>query len=346
MTKPLIRIDGGWLYVIAGLLVCTTGILIPVEQDLRDLKDQLQAVQTREYQTSLRLAATSNVLDQLDAGEPALLRRLAASQLNIVPAASTPILRSSAPPLPLSEWVEATIRDKTSVTTTRRRSLLTRLTSGRRRLWVFGVGVLCVFFGLLFDPALSAANHLRSLRLTRKRSSRRQDESVALEMTRSVQAPPVQAPPVQAPPIPPAPRSVWRHDDDADVNAKETPPELRICEEQWRAADSDIELDEIECRLEDDQDTSEEAIDSEDTKRIEPLVEIDLAAADEDAEEETDVDEGSAQDESDEEDEYEYVYEDVDEDDEGDDDDEYEYVYVDEDGNEIAAEDIQDYEME
>lgn len=331
LTKPLIRIDGGWLYVIAGLLVCTTGILVPVEQNLRDLKDQLHAIQSREYQTSLHLAATSNVIDQLDAGEPALLRRLAASQLNIVPAASTPILRSSAPPLPLSEWVEATIRDKTPVTTARRRSLLTRLTSGRKRLWVFGVGVLCVFFGLLFDPALSAAHHLRSLRLTRKRSSRRQDEAVALEMTRSVQAP----------------RSVWRHDDDdADVNAMETPPEQRICEEQWRAADSDIELDEIENRLKDDEDTSEEVIDSKDMKRIEPLVEIDLAAVDEEAEENSDVDEGSAQDESDEEDEYEYVYEDVDEDDEGDDDDEYEYVYVDEDGNEIAAEDIQNYVME
>lgn len=331
LTKPLIRIDGGWLYVIAGLLVCTTGILIPVEQNLRDLKDQLQAIQSREYQTSLHLAATSKVIDQLDAGEPALLRRLAASQLNIVPAASTPILRSLAPPLPLSEWVEATIRDQNSVTTTRRRSLLTRLTSGRRRLWVFGVGVLCVFFGLLFDPALSAVDHLRSLRLTRKRSSRGQEEAVALEMTRSVQAP----------------RSVWRHvDDDADVNAMETPPEQRVCEEQWRAADSEIELAEIKNRIEDDEDTSEEVIDSEDIMRIVPLVEIDLAAADEDAKQDSDVDEGLAQDVSDEAGEYEYIYEYVDEDDEGDDDDEYEYVYVDEDGNEIAEEDIHKYVKE
>lgn len=328
MTKPLIRIDGGWIYVIAGLLVCTTGILIPAEQNLRDLKGQLLSIESREYQTSLHLAATSRVIDQLDAGEPALLRRLAASQLNIVPAASTPILRSSAPPLPLSEWVEATIRDKSSVTTTRRRSLLTHLTSGRRRLWVFGVGVLCVFFGLLFDPALSAVNHLRSLRLTNKRSSLDQDEAVALEMTRSVQAP----------------RSVWRHDDnDADVNAMETLPEQRVCEEQWRAADSDIELDEIEVSLEVEEAASEEIVDSQDTKRNVPLVEIDLATADEDADENPDAEESSTPDASD--DEYEYEYEYVDEDDE-DDDDEYEYVYVDEDGNEIAEEDIQDYEME
>lgn len=332
-TRPLFQIDPGWLYVMAGLAMCAAGILIPVQQDLRNLQDQLETIRSRDQYMSLRLAASSNLIDRLDADDPVLIRRLAASQLNLVPGDARPVLRSSAQVMNITDWIDSSLRYEAPPITSQPPSRLARLTSGRSRLWVFGLGVLCIFFGLLLDPTLSVVARLRILKLSRKSPRREAVEAVAHEMTRSAVHTADRAP----------------VDDRATLwsSLESETPEQRIAEEQWRAADSldaeDLEsapLPEDEVEIEDEE--VEEAEDEYEDEGEEDDAEIEDEVAPDDAEE------SGAKEAEDEEDddeyEYEYVYVDVDEDDpeaaEGDDDEwEYEYVEVDEaeDGDEKAA---------
>lgn len=181
-TKPLFRFDAGWLYVVAGLAICAGAILVPVRQDLRELQGQLEDIRTKEYLLTQQLQTSSFLLDQIDARDEALIRRLAASQLNLVPAERRPLLRSINHSQSVIDWMNATIRYETISRAEPPASLLDRLTTGGGRLWMFGLGVLCVFMGLLLDPTLG---RLQALRLSRWGSRTRDSVSVALEMTRA-----------------------------------------------------------------------------------------------------------------------------------------------------------------
>ena len=107
-TGPLFQFDPGWLFIGAGLAVCAAGVLLPAQADLRALEGQLAHLQAEEARAYQRLAAHSDFIDQVDRNDPAMIKRLAAAQLNLVPQGDTPLLLASHEVSPVTGWIDST----------------------------------------------------------------------------------------------------------------------------------------------------------------------------------------------------------------------------------------------
>ncbi|MEE9131775.1 MAG: hypothetical protein V3T84_17320 [Phycisphaerales bacterium] len=149
------RIDPGWLFVVGGLVLCVAGILLPAQRDLDDLRRQRAELRHEEAILQGRLAARGAFLQDLDRRQPALIRRLAASQLNLVPQGEEPVLVSSSLKDDIISWVDATAQATPIEPILRANSTLSRLMNGRYRLWLLTAGVVSAFLGLLLDPSLT-----------------------------------------------------------------------------------------------------------------------------------------------------------------------------------------------
>ena len=149
------RIDPGWLFVVGGLVLCVAGILLPAQRDLDDLRRQRAELRHEETILQGRLAARGAFLHELDHHQPALIRRLAASQLNLVPRGEEPVLVSSSLNEDVISWVDATAQVTPIEEIHRANSMLSRLMNGRYRLWLLTAGVVSAFLGLLLDPSLT-----------------------------------------------------------------------------------------------------------------------------------------------------------------------------------------------
>lgn len=155
-SSLLFRLDPGWLFVTAGLVLCAAGILIPAQQSVEDLHAQLARLEQQHTLNRDRLQAHQTFLERLRHRDPSLMRRLAAAQLNLVRAGTTPVLIASTRQATVTDWivhsVEVARAPAPRLSEGRpRRSWLSSLTAGSGRLWVIGAGVLVVFVGLLID---------------------------------------------------------------------------------------------------------------------------------------------------------------------------------------------------
>jgi hypothetical protein len=99
-----------------------------------------------------RLAAHSDFIDQVERGEPAMVKRLAAAQLNLVPTSDTPLLLASHEASPVTGWIDSTLRLDMRPARPEPVSTLSRWTSGPSRLWLFGGGIMAVFVGVMIAP--------------------------------------------------------------------------------------------------------------------------------------------------------------------------------------------------
>ena len=149
------RIDPGWLFVVGGLVLCVAGILLPAQRDLDDLRRQRAELRHEETILQGRLAARGAFLQELDRRQPALIRRLAATQLNLVPQGEEPVLVSSSLNEDVISWVDATAHATAIEPIHRADSTLSQLMTGRYRLWLLTAGVVSAFLGLLLDPSLT-----------------------------------------------------------------------------------------------------------------------------------------------------------------------------------------------
>jgi hypothetical protein len=153
-AAPLFRFDPGWMFVLAGLAVCVAGVLLPAQADLHALRQQLGELKSEEARWYSRLKAHGDFLDQIDRGDADLVRRLAASQLNVIPSNETPVLLAPAGSPPLTQWIDNTVKPERTPVSTLPISSLSRLANGPDRLWLFAGGIMCVFIGLLMGPGL------------------------------------------------------------------------------------------------------------------------------------------------------------------------------------------------
>jgi hypothetical protein len=145
-------LDPGWLFLVAGLVLVASAVLVPASYDLWVLRAQQQHLAAQEQENINRLQAYERFCAQLRANDPQLVRRLVASQLNRIPKGETPLLLAgSANQTPL-EWVDRSVEPVVATVAPFPDSLLSRLTLGRKALWVAGAGVMCVFLGLLLAP--------------------------------------------------------------------------------------------------------------------------------------------------------------------------------------------------
>lgn len=130
-------------------------MLIPAQLDVEALRAQRSELVRQHQAAAAQVRAHEAFLEELRRADPAVIRRLAAAQLNLLPAGATPVLVASSREEPVGDWIAETV----PVTPARRvlppDTLLTRLTGERFRLWVLAGGLLAVFMGLLAGPDTS-----------------------------------------------------------------------------------------------------------------------------------------------------------------------------------------------
>ena len=146
--RPLFRFDPGWLFTIAGFVIMAASALLPAQHDVAVLKEQLAKLQQEEIVNYRRIQAYEQFLVELKSKDASLLTRLAASQLNLMPQGEAPVLMATSMEHTVSDWIEATVPPEAFESNLVPDTLLTRLASGQRRLWLMGGGALIVFIGL------------------------------------------------------------------------------------------------------------------------------------------------------------------------------------------------------
>lgn len=152
-TLPLLRLDAGWLFLLAGISLVLAAAIIPSGRELHGLEEQLASLRRQEQANYGVLGAYARFVQDLEDRDPALLRRLAAAQLNMIPRGETPLLMASTVNASVAQWVESTVEMEPEQHEPIPDTLLSRWTEGGRRLWAIGAGAFMIFIGLMIAPA-------------------------------------------------------------------------------------------------------------------------------------------------------------------------------------------------
>jgi hypothetical protein len=144
------------LFVVAGCLVISAGVLLPALEGLRAAERERDVARAVEAWQAERLERYAGVIDDLrEPGETAL-RGLAAEQLNLMPAGSEALVagawggreRSGVGEVGVFERVEPSFR--MPAVRSAPDTVLARVAGGRRsRLLMIGGGAVLVLFGLV-----------------------------------------------------------------------------------------------------------------------------------------------------------------------------------------------------
>lgn len=144
--------DPGWLFLVGGLVLIASAVLVPASYDLWVMRAQQQQLVAQEQENYNRLQAYERFNTELKGHDPQLVRRLVASQLNRIPKGEKALLLAGTANQTPLQWVDASVKPVVPQVSPFPDSLLSRLTLGRKALWVAGAGVMCVFLGLLVGP--------------------------------------------------------------------------------------------------------------------------------------------------------------------------------------------------
>lgn len=152
--RPLIRLDPGWLFLIAGLAIVACTVLIPADADLEAARWERNKALAIERHRLARLDRYGQFLAAVLKGDEDVALSLTATQLNLSPADRIPLmvapepLAVSASPFPSLEPPPLELPPPPGAE--HPPSMLARLaTSDRHRLWLISGGVLCVLIGVL-----------------------------------------------------------------------------------------------------------------------------------------------------------------------------------------------------
>lgn len=151
LAAPLFRLDPGWLFLVSGIALIASTVLIPAFDDLRQAEWNRDRARAAEQYRRERLTNYVSYLDAVRAENRTLVLSLAATQLNIAPTNKQPMLDTSQPGLPdvdLFSALEPSLAVVPAPATPR--SLLQRWATGQRtRPWLLGAGGLLMLLGLL-----------------------------------------------------------------------------------------------------------------------------------------------------------------------------------------------------
>jgi hypothetical protein len=148
-SRPLI--DPGWLFLAAGLAILACVVIIPAQIDVAEAMAQRDRVHAAELHREQRIARYTEFMGAIEAQEPTVIRALAESQLNQIPAdrgALIPggqVASTDASIFPALEPDPLVLPEPT-----RTISRLERwCTDHGTRRWLILGGALCVLLGLL-----------------------------------------------------------------------------------------------------------------------------------------------------------------------------------------------------
>lgn len=143
-------LDPGWLFIIAGLAVCASALLIPAQRDLEDVREKLVVLKAYEGVSRQRMVTYDHFLVQVEREDPALLKRLAASQFNLLPEGETPILHDlQASGVSFDQWIESSLESGGLEQNPTPDTTLAQVANGPYRVLFMAGGILCLFIGLV-----------------------------------------------------------------------------------------------------------------------------------------------------------------------------------------------------
>ncbi|MDA0802563.1 MAG: hypothetical protein O2819_02245 [Planctomycetota bacterium] len=149
ISQPLFRIDPGWLFLSAGLLLIGASVLVPQEGRLHELREQLVVMERLEEYGERRVAAYDGFVAAVERADPAVIRRLAASQLRVIEPGYERVAEAASASEPVSSWVDAAVPTPWVESEAPPDSLLARWTAGRHQFWMGGLGAFSTFIGLV-----------------------------------------------------------------------------------------------------------------------------------------------------------------------------------------------------
>jgi len=150
-SRPIDRFDPGWLFLVAGLVLLGLTVVIPAQADLAEAQWQRDRAIAIEHQRQERLFKHERYLAALESREPTVVRALAASQLNLVPASLSRIVE-----VDNQAWSDASVfpsLEPEPITLPKLRLVDSRLGRWARdddsRLWLIAAGSMLVLIGVL-----------------------------------------------------------------------------------------------------------------------------------------------------------------------------------------------------
>ena len=157
----LFRFDPGWPFVIAGLALIVSAVLIPAQRELHDLEQKLAVHHAHEERAKAEILAYEQFNAEIEQGDERLLERLVRAQLNRMPKDERPLLLMPSANDTVPMWIESSVAVQIPEPTPYPDTLLSRIATGPRRLWVLATGAFLVFVGVMFAPSVVAPRGLR-----------------------------------------------------------------------------------------------------------------------------------------------------------------------------------------
>ncbi len=143
------RLDLGWLYLLCGLVLTSSAIVLPAHHDFDELNKKCIAMQNNVDELHYQIEIYKQFLFDLTEETPQLKKRILAMQLNIQKSGTPVVTDTSASKTPL-EWINQRVRrSKEFSLELQQTSILSHLATGRSRLLLIGVGVFAMFIGFV-----------------------------------------------------------------------------------------------------------------------------------------------------------------------------------------------------
>ncbi|MEE2907216.1 MAG: hypothetical protein VX527_05215 [Planctomycetota bacterium] len=158
-SRPARWVDPGWLFVLVGLAMLASGMLLPAWRENQSLQHQLEHARSAEARIQGRLARSTMMLDQLHTDDE-VARRVTRADLNLLDPGDEPILRDLSSPSDVLQWLDASAQQADdlgplNLASMGPRSTLEIMATGTRRLWFLGAGAMCLCIGLVLGPSNS-----------------------------------------------------------------------------------------------------------------------------------------------------------------------------------------------
>ena len=146
------KLDFGWLYLVSGLALIVSAIVIPANQELTELQNKRDVLVDEFDSLQTKAIEYSEFLELVQSDDPVVRKRIIDLQFNTTSDEEIVVVDNSSVRTPL-EWLsqKSTKRKPVNVAPSEA-SVLSALTTGKSRLVLFGVGAFTMFIGLVSKP--------------------------------------------------------------------------------------------------------------------------------------------------------------------------------------------------
>ena len=147
--SSLLRDNFGWFYLVSGLLLTVAAIVLPAHQDLAVLKEKRAAIVDDTDDLQHQIMVHQAFLNDLNSLDSMLQERMIQMQFNQPPSGTPVVIDRAASKTPLDWVAQRARRDRAIYLEEPRQSILSKMTTGKNRLWLAGAGVFIIFIGLI-----------------------------------------------------------------------------------------------------------------------------------------------------------------------------------------------------